>query len=100
MLNADPRALGQFAALQPVSREAISNDFELEADLCYELDLFGRVRNSIDSARRPQQASAADLATLSCALHAELATDYFTLRSADAQASSCSITRSPTMRRR
>ncbi len=65
--------------------EPVYNDFDLQADLSYELDLFGRVRNSVNSAKASQQASAADLATLDLALHAELATDYFTLRSEDAE---------------
>src|SRR5579863_6640548 len=61
------------------------NNFDLEADLSYEFDVWGRVRNAVTSARASQQASAADLATLNLSIHAELATDYFTLRSEDAQ---------------
>jgi NodT family efflux transporter outer membrane factor (OMF) lipoprotein len=69
----------------PVGEEPTVNNFELEADLSYELDVWGRVRNSVKSAKASQQASAADLATLDLALHAELATDYYTLRSEDAE---------------
>lgn len=65
--------------------EPTLNNFDLEADLSYEIDLWGRVRNTAAAARASQQASAADLATLNLALHAELAGDYFTLRSQDAQ---------------
>jgi NodT family efflux transporter outer membrane factor (OMF) lipoprotein len=65
--------------------EPVTNDFDLEADLSYQLDLFGRVRSTVNSALATQQASAADLATLALTLHAELATDYFSLQSADAQ---------------
>jgi NodT family efflux transporter outer membrane factor (OMF) lipoprotein len=57
----------------------------LEADVSYEFDVWGRVRNSVASARASEQASAADLATLDLSTHAELASDYFTLRSEDAQ---------------
>ncbi|HEY4446586.1 MAG TPA: efflux transporter outer membrane subunit [Steroidobacteraceae bacterium] len=63
----------------------IYNNFDLEADFSYELDVWGRVRNAVTSAKASQQASAADLATLNLSIHAELATDYFTLRSEDAQ---------------
>jgi NodT family efflux transporter outer membrane factor (OMF) lipoprotein len=63
----------------------IYNNFDLEADLSYEVDVWGRVRNAVSSAKASQQASAADLATLDLSIHAELATDYFTLRSEDAQ---------------
>jgi len=61
------------------------NDFVLDADLSYEIDVWGRVRNSVASARASEQASAADLATLDLSTHAELASDYFQLRSQDAQ---------------
>jgi outer membrane protein TolC len=39
----------------------------------------------VNAAKANQQATAADLATLDLALHAELATDYYTLRSEDAE---------------
>ncbi|HEY6454199.1 MAG TPA: efflux transporter outer membrane subunit [Steroidobacteraceae bacterium] len=61
------------------------NDFVLDADLSYEIDVWGRVRNSVASAHAGEQASAADLATLDLGTHAELASDYFELRSQDAQ---------------
>jgi NodT family efflux transporter outer membrane factor (OMF) lipoprotein len=55
--------------------------FILPFDLDYEIDLWGRVRRTVTQA----QASAADLETSRLSLHAELAVDYFDLRSADAQ---------------
>jgi NodT family efflux transporter outer membrane factor (OMF) lipoprotein len=61
------------------------SDFNLEGDVSYEIDLWGRVRNEIASAKANQQASAADLALLDLSIRAELAMDYFNLRSADAQ---------------
>ena len=68
----------------PPGEEPTLNNFDLEADLSYEIDLWGRVRNSVRAAAANQQASAADLASVDLALRAELATDYFTLRSQDA----------------
>jgi NodT family efflux transporter outer membrane factor (OMF) lipoprotein len=65
--------------------EPVGNNFDLEADLSYEIDVWGRVRNAVASARANQQASAADLGTLNLAIHAELANDYFSLRSQDTQ---------------
>lgn len=65
--------------------EPTYGNFDLQADFSYELDVWGRVRNSVNSAKASQQASAADLATLDLSMHAELATDYFNLRGADAQ---------------
>jgi NodT family efflux transporter outer membrane factor (OMF) lipoprotein len=60
-------------------------DFNLEGDVSYELDLWGRVRNAVASARATQQASAADLASLGLSIQAEVASDYFGLRSFDTQ---------------
>jgi outer membrane protein TolC len=60
-------------------------DFILPFDLDYEIDLWGRVRRTVTQAREQAQASAADLETSRLSLHAELAVDYFDLRSADAQ---------------
>jgi NodT family efflux transporter outer membrane factor (OMF) lipoprotein len=62
-----------------------TGDFILPLDLSYEVDLWGRVRRSVASARQQAQASAADLQTARSSLHAEVAVDYFEVRSADAQ---------------
>jgi NodT family efflux transporter outer membrane factor (OMF) lipoprotein len=66
-------------------QEASKGDFVLPVDLSYELDLWGRVRRSVAAAREEAQASSADYATAKLSLEAELALDYFELRSADAQ---------------
>jgi outer membrane protein, multidrug efflux system len=61
------------------------NDFIVGTDLSYEIDLFGRVRNTVSGARASEQASAGDVAALELSLQAELASDYFALRGFDAQ---------------
>jgi NodT family efflux transporter outer membrane factor (OMF) lipoprotein len=62
-----------------------TGDFVLPFDLSYEVDLWGRVRRTVNAAREETQATAADLATATLSIQAELAYDYFELRSADAQ---------------
>jgi NodT family efflux transporter outer membrane factor (OMF) lipoprotein len=62
-----------------------TGDFTLPLDLSYEVDLWGRVRRTVTASREEAQASAADLETARLSLHAEVALDYFEVRSADAQ---------------
>jgi NodT family efflux transporter outer membrane factor (OMF) lipoprotein len=62
-----------------------TGDFILPLDLSYEIDLWGRVRRTVTASREQAQASAADLETARLSLHAEVAIDYFEVRSADAQ---------------
>jgi NodT family efflux transporter outer membrane factor (OMF) lipoprotein len=66
-------------------QQSSKGDFVLPFDLSYELDLWGRVRRSVAAAREETQATAADYETAKLSLEAELALDYFELRSADAQ---------------
>ena len=61
------------------------NNFSLPFDFSYELDLWGRVRKTIEASRSEAQASAGDLANVNLSLHAELAMDYFQLRGLDAE---------------
>jgi len=60
--------------------------FILPVDLNWEIDLWGRLRRNVTSAKELAEASGADLENARLSLHAELAIDYFELRSADAQA--------------
>jgi NodT family efflux transporter outer membrane factor (OMF) lipoprotein len=61
------------------------NDFALPFNVSYEADVWGRVRNTVESYREQAQASAADLATVNLSMHADLAIDYFLARSLDAE---------------
>jgi NodT family efflux transporter outer membrane factor (OMF) lipoprotein len=64
---------------------APTGDFVLPFDLSYEIDLWGRVRRTVNASREEAQASNADLASATLSIQAELAYDYFELRAADAQ---------------
>ena len=79
----------RLSANQPYFPQARANNgtgaFTLPFDLSYEVDLWGRVRRTVSASREEAQATAADLQTANLSLHAELAADYFELRSADAQ---------------
>jgi NodT family efflux transporter outer membrane factor (OMF) lipoprotein len=68
-------------------QQASKGDFVLPFDLSYEVDFWGRVRRIVAAAREEAQATAADYETAKLSLQAELAVDYFELRSADAQKS-------------
>jgi len=61
------------------------DNFIVPFDLSYEVDLWGRVRRQVESARAKEQADAADLEGVKLAIAAEVAADYFTLRALDAE---------------
>ncbi|MGH9517680.1 MAG: efflux transporter outer membrane subunit [Terriglobales bacterium] len=61
------------------------SEFTIPFTLNYEIDLFGRVRHSVEAANAQLQASAADLENLRLLVSSELAADYFQLRELDSE---------------
>jgi NodT family efflux transporter outer membrane factor (OMF) lipoprotein len=61
------------------------NEFTIPFTLNYEIDLFGRVRHSVEAANAQLQASAADLENVRLLVSSELAADYFQLRELDSE---------------
>jgi NodT family efflux transporter outer membrane factor (OMF) lipoprotein len=59
--------------------------YQVPIDLSWEIDLWGRVRRTIEANVASAQASAADVENLRLVLQAELAVDYFELHGLDAQ---------------
>lgn len=89
-VTADPvisrNHLSQNRPLAISTTQSAYADYQVPAvDASYELDVWGRVRRTVEQSRSQAQASAADLASVSLSLHAELAMDYFELRGLDAQ---------------
>lgn len=66
------------------SRGAV-NRYQIGLDAAWEPDLWGRVRKTVEANVASAQASAADLESVRLSLHAELAQNYFQLRSVEAQ---------------
>ena len=60
-------------------------DLQIPFELSYQVDVWGRVRRTVESYREQAQASAADLAAVNLSMHAQLALDYFQARTLDAE---------------
>jgi NodT family efflux transporter outer membrane factor (OMF) lipoprotein len=61
------------------------NDFILPLDVTWQADVWGRIRRTVESNQASAQASAGDLENARLSVQAELAQDYFQLRTLDAQ---------------
>jgi outer membrane protein, multidrug efflux system len=69
----------------PAGGQTYYNDFVTGGTLSWEIDVFGRIRNTVAGARATEQATAGDVGALDLATHAQLASNYFMLRGLDAQ---------------
>jgi multidrug efflux system outer membrane protein len=64
---------------------ATYNDIPIALTLGYEVDVWGKIRRSLESARALQQASADDLRFVRLSMEASTAIDYYSLRENDAE---------------
>jgi multidrug efflux system outer membrane protein len=62
-----------------------ASHFRLPLDAAYEIDVWGRVRRQVEAADARLDASADDYFTILLGLQADIAQDYFALRSLDAE---------------
>ncbi len=69
----------------PVQSAAAYNDWLVPVDLSYEVDVFGRVRRSLQAATAQAAASVDDEAVIRLAVQTDVAQFYYTLRLLDAQ---------------
>jgi multidrug efflux system outer membrane protein len=65
--------------------DVTASTFRAPLDLSYEIDLWGRVRRSFESARADAQASLASFHGILLTLHSDVAQNYFALRALDAE---------------
>jgi outer membrane protein, multidrug efflux system len=82
------RASGNRASILsglPVGTAATFNDWLVPVDLTYEVDVWGRVRRGLESARAQAVASADDEAAVRLIVQTDVAQYYYTLRLLDAQ---------------
>ena len=68
----------------PSSRGSTATRYSLPFDASWQLDLWGRIRNTVAANASEAQATAADLENIRLTAHAEVAVDYFELRAQDA----------------
>ena len=75
-----------------ISNGSSATSYRVNLQASWQPDFFGRILNDVRSQRYTQQARLADLANAQLTVQGELATDYLSLRAADAQIASLSAT--------
>ena len=68
-----------------VGRSATINDWQIPFDLTYEIDVWGRVRRSVEASEAQAVATTDDFAVVRLTVATDVASYYYTLRALDAQ---------------
>ncbi len=68
-----------------VATPGVVDFYSVSADLTWEIDVWGRIRRNVEANVEAAQSSEADLENARLSFQAELASDYFALREADAE---------------
>ena len=84
-LSLDPSVTSFHTQLNHVPSELTATAYTVPVDLSYEVDLWGRVRRSFESAHADAEANVADYYNVLLTLHGDVAVNYFLLRQLDAQ---------------
>jgi len=63
----------------------VGNSYNVSLDVSWEIDLWGRVRRTVEASEATAEASASDLESAKLSAQAQLAEDYLLLRAQDAQ---------------
>ncbi len=67
------------------SKSSISNDFQIPFDVSYEVEIWGHIQREYEASKAQLQGSADDFEVVLQTLEADVAMDYFNLRSLDGQ---------------
>ena len=83
--SADVTRVGAGSGTSSLRGSGPANTYSVAVDASWEVDLWGRLRNTVSSNLAGAQASAADIESARLSAQSELASNYFQLRSLDAQ---------------
>lgn len=81
----DPTAFRSRTSPSRTGSSTTGNNFIIPLDLSYEIDIWGRVRRSVEAAQGTYQVSVVDVEVVRQTIAADVAVDYFTLRSLEDQ---------------
>ena len=84
-LSFDPSVVRFHTAADQVPPLLTETAYTIPLDFSYEVDLWGKIRRSFESAQAQAEATVADYYNLMLMLHSDVAVNYFLLRQIDAQ---------------